>query len=68
MPAELLTVITTVGYPIASALILMWYIYHLTAKHEEETAKLTEAINHNTLVLQQLTDRMDAADSGHHAA
>ena len=32
--------------------------------HRDETAKLTEAINNNTLIITQLYERMAAADDG----
>lgn len=67
--ADIITAISTVGYPIASSLILMWYIYHQTKAHKDEADKMAEAIKNNTLALQQLADQMGgASSSGHHAA
>lgn len=50
------TAISTVGFPIAVCLILLWYIYKLSEMHKEETKEFTEALNKNTLALQKLTD------------
>ena len=53
------TLITTVGFPICVCLICFWYIKNLTQEHKEEVSKLTEALNNNTLVMQQLVDKLD---------
>lgn len=50
------TVISTVGFPIAICLILLWYIYKLSEMHKTETKEFTEALNKNTLALQKLSD------------
>lgn len=50
------TVISTVGFPIAICLILLWYIYKLSEMHKAETQEFTEALNKNTLALQKLSD------------
>lgn len=51
--------ITTIGFPIAVCLICFWYIAKKDAIHREETNKLAEALNNNTLVMQQLVDKLD---------
>lgn len=51
-------IISTVGFPIAMCLVMMWYIKDTSDKHKEETSKFTEALNKNTLVLQKLCDTM----------
>lgn len=48
--------ISTVGFPIAICLILLWYVYKLSEMHKEETKEFTEALNKNTLALQKLSD------------
>lgn len=55
---EITELITTVGFPICVCLICFWYIYKLDKQHKEETDKLAEALNNNTLVMQQLVDRL----------
>lgn len=57
--ADIVTLVTNLGFPIAVCLLLMWYIKELTTKHEEETKRLTEAFNKNTLVLQKLCDTLN---------
>lgn len=50
--------ISTIGFPIAMCLALLWYIVDITEKHKTETEQFTEALNKNTLVLQKLCDNM----------
>lgn len=51
--------ISTVGFPIAMCVLLLWYVKDQSAQHKEESAKFVEALNKNTLVLQKLCDRLD---------
>ena len=51
-------IISTVGFPIAMCIALLWYINDMSDKHKQETEKFTEALNNNTLVLQRLCDTM----------
>lgn len=53
---EIVQIITTVGFPIASWLVLAWYIY----KVQGET---TKAIQNNTKALLILCDKLDVAPS-----
>lgn len=55
---DVVTLIQNVGYPIGVSLILMYYVLKLTKEHKEETNRFTEALNKNTLILQQLTDKL----------
>ena len=54
-----LQAVSTVGFPIAMCIICSYYIVNLNKEHKEETEKLTEALNANTLVLQKLCDSMN---------
>lgn len=49
-------IVSTVGFPIAMCVALLWYIKEQSDKHKQETEKFTEALNNNTLVLQKLCD------------
>ena len=57
--ADITGMITTIGFPMAVCVICFWYIAKKDALHREETSKLTEAWNNNTLVMQQLVDKLD---------
>lgn len=56
---ELTNLITTVGFPIVVCLICFWYINKQATTHKEETDKLTAALNNNTIVMQQLVDKLN---------
>lgn len=56
---SVITIISTVGFPIAVCLILFFYIYKRQEKTDETISKLTETINNNTLVIQRLIDKLD---------
>lgn len=69
---EVLTAITTVGFPIVMCLACAWYIKYTTDKHRSEIADLnrahakemeqvTQAINNNTLALTKLTERLEVS-------
>lgn len=59
MYSEILQAITNVGFPIAMCLILLWYIREQNTTHKDETASFVKAINKNTIVLQQLCDKLN---------
>ena len=65
---DIATIVSTVGFPIASFLISAWFIKYSydkqmekdklsddrNEKHWEEISKLTEAVNNNTEVLRDM--------------
>lgn len=53
---EIVNIISTVGFPIAVCIILMWYVKDLTDKRQEETKEFTKALNDNTSILRKLCD------------
>ena len=78
---QVISLIQTVGFPIACAVAMFWMLHNEQKSHKEETQQLTNtitdlkisfaeainqqktdmvtAINNNTLVIQQLLDRME---------
>lgn len=67
---DIITLITTVGFPIVACGFMGWYVQHISDQHREDQAKereqhadevkaTTEAINNNTLAIQKLTDYME---------
>lgn len=67
---EIVSVISAVGFPIVAAVACGMFIkwqYEQNAKaneelrkeHKEEVAKMTEALNNNTLVVQKLIDKLE---------
>lgn len=68
--AELVNLVGTVGFPIGMALLMAWYVKYstdnankrydeLNAQHKEELANVTNALNNNTLALQQLIEKIN---------
>ena len=66
---DIMTAVTTVGFPIVCCGAMMYYVKYTTDKHREEIETLntqhndemkevTNAVNNNTLALQKLCDKM----------
>lgn len=66
---DIVSLISSLGFPIVTAMYLMWYnnkqlsqfredIKELQRKQDEQIEKTNEAINNNTLAVQQLCDTM----------
>ena len=71
---NILTIISTVGFPIACCIALAWYVARETKLQREETQHLIqqhtqemlafkdeikEALNNNTIALTKLCDKLD---------
>lgn len=56
--SEILTAISTVGFPIVCCLGMFYYWNKETQNHREEMLALKDAIANNTTVVQQLVDRL----------
>lgn len=52
--------ISTVGFPIAMCIILMWYINKTNEEHKAEIDKISDALENNTLALTRLVAQLDA--------
>lgn len=62
---EVITAISTVGFPIVSFLICAWFIKYsydksldMYNKSMEKISVLADAVNHNTIVLTELVERI----------
>lgn len=53
------TLIASVGVPSALCFVFAYVIYKMSEQHKEETSKMTEALNNNTIAIQKLSDRLD---------
>ena len=62
--------ISSIGFPIAMCVLMCYYIKYtqdnyrsdinsLNEKHKEETTNLVQAINNNTLVIKELSERLN---------
>lgn len=55
----IMTAISTVGFPIVMTCALFWKMNKQDDDHKEEMAKVTEALNNNTLALTRILDKID---------
>ena len=51
-------IIQTLGFPVAVAIAMFWQNTKLQEQHKEEMAKITEALNNNTIALTELKDKI----------
>ena len=70
---EITNIISSMGFPIAMCVLMCYYIKYtqdnyrkdindLNEKHKEESTKLVQAINNNTLVIKELSERLNKED------
>lgn len=55
---EVVSIISTVGFPIAACVALFWQSNQMQKQHKEEMDGVKEALNNNTLVVQKLVDKL----------
>lgn len=66
---DIVSIITTVGFPIACCVAMGYYVKYVTDKnreqiadmnrqHKEEMSTITEALNNNTIAIQKLSDKL----------
>ena len=53
----ILTAISTVGFPIVVSCAMFWKMNKQDDDHKQEMAKVTEAVNNNTIALTKLIDK-----------
>lgn len=58
--------IGNLGFPIAVVIYLFWSQAKERMEHKEETQGFINAIENNTLVIQKLTDKLDAMEDKIH--
>ena len=54
-----INLIKDLGFPIAVCIAMFWLNNKQVEQHKEEMAKVTDALNNNTLALTELRDRLD---------
>lgn len=53
--SDIVTMVSTLGFPIAMCLLMWYQNSELTKTHKEETNELKKAIENNTIILTELT-------------
>lgn len=56
--ATIVQAIGTLGFPICMCIAMFYYMTKQTETHQEEVAKMIEALNNNTLALNRLEMKM----------
>ena len=56
---EILTAISTVGFPIVACIVLAVILYRQNEAHKQEMNEVKEAINNNTIALTKLADKIE---------
>lgn len=54
---EILQAVSTVGFPIVCCGALFYQMNKMSEQHKEESAKMVEAINNNTIALTKLVEK-----------
>ena len=57
---EILTAITTVGFPIVACGGLAWYIKYLTDVHKKESDEMRKSLDANTKVMNKLLSKLES--------
>lgn len=55
---DVVSIISTVGFPIAACVALFWQSNQMQKQHKEEMDGMKEALNNNTFVVQKLVDKL----------
>lgn len=59
---EVLTAITTVGFPIVACGALSWYIKYLTDVHKKESDDMRKSLDANTKVINKLLSKLESEE------
>lgn len=60
---EIITAITSVGFPIVACGGLAWYIKYLTDVHKKEADDMRKSLDANTQVINKLLSRLEREDT-----
>ena len=55
---EMVSLLMNIGFPAFSAIVLYRELSRTREAHKEEMAKVTEALNNNTIVLNRILERL----------
>ena len=59
------SLIGSLGFPIVCCMTLFWYLTKTAKQHKEEMDKMSEAINNNTNVMNQLILKLEEKEQHH---
>lgn len=52
-------IVGSLGFPIAASIALFWYLMKQGKQHKEEMDKMSEAINNNTAVMNEVLRHLE---------
>lgn len=58
-----LTAISTVGFPIVCCIAMFWLMWSNQKAHTDESSKLVETINNNTIALTKLVEQIEQLEA-----
>lgn len=58
MATEIMSAITTVGFPIVACIGMGVYIKYITDKYDTARSEMTQALNNNTIALTVLAENL----------
>lgn len=58
MTQDIMTAITTVGFPIVACIGMGVYIKYITDKYDTARSEMTQALNNNTIALTVLAENL----------
>lgn len=61
---NILSAISSVGFPIVACIALFWKNHKDGERHEEQSNKFNEAVNNNTVALVKLTEKISYLGGG----
>lgn len=64
MEADIVQLISNLGFPIACTVALFAMLNKERADHKEEVKAMTEAVNNNTSVLKQILVKLGVGENG----
>lgn len=57
-PVDVANMIGNYGFPVVCCGAMFWYMIKKDTQHKEESENMRKAIENNTLVIQQLVDKL----------
>lgn len=64
MEADIVQLVSNLGFPIACTVALFSMLNKERADHKEEVKAMTEAVNNNTSVLKQILVKLGVGENG----
>lgn len=58
------TLVGSLGFPIAACIGIGWYFVKVQTQNNDTIAKLSDALNNNTIALTKLAERIDSGKDG----